>query len=515
MKPHNRPININAMTRKLDVDNRMSIRTYFRIADNLLKQASIYREEKNILDLYIILLRFSSLVSETIPRHRDYQILHQKDKNNYKKKLLSVLDELEYLQPSFQLRLADLNKARLEKRPGSPEKIVHNAAAYSLEPSFTSQNFSNKDIKQLNRVSISTSQSSRKQNNENNQMLSSNSMPLEKHFDKLSMSLPLPKEETLSRHSILGRNGLRSQWLGPSTGIKVSYPSNADLFSGDLGLISQDDIHGGVVETDRRPSGDNLIMDSILSLDDGRWQNPIELHSIENMRNDLQMNIVRQPSPPPVLAQVQHTSLPIPPSKVADPRPGPANLQNEPSDANSYQELHIPVKMMEDFLRLAQTNTIKNLETCGVLAGSLKNRVFCITTLIIPKQESTSDSCQTMNEEEIFEYQDKLSLFPLGWIHTHPSQTCFMSSVDLHTHYSYQIMLPEAIAIVMAPTDTSSPYGIFHLGDPGGISVIRNCQQRGFHTHEEPDDGSPIYEHCSHVYMNPNSKFEVADLRCV
>ncbi|KAF9590560.1 hypothetical protein IFM89_035878 [Coptis chinensis] len=30
-----------------------------------------------------------------------------------------------------------------------------------------------------------------------------------------------------------------------------------------------------------------------------------------------------------------------------------------------------PVRMMEDFLRLAQKNTVKNLETCGVLAGSL------------------------------------------------------------------------------------------------------------------------------------------------
>jgi len=76
-----------------------------------------------------------------------------------------------------------------------------------------------------------------------------------------------------------------------------------------------------------------------------------------------------------------------------------------------------------------------------------KNRKFYITALIIPKQESTSDSvrfsftinilenmyyyyslnitsvivlpeqCQTTNEEEIFEVQDKRSLFPLGWIH--------------------------------------------------------------------------------------------------
>lgn len=34
---------------------------------------------------------------------------------------------------------------------------------------------------------------------------------------------------------------------------------------------------------------------------------------------------------------------------------------------------------------------------------------------------------------------------------THPSQTAFMSSVDLHTHCSYQIMMDEAVAIVCAP----------------------------------------------------------------
>ncbi|KAL6990044.1 AMSH-like ubiquitin thioesterase 3, variant 2 [Sarracenia purpurea var. burkii] len=259
-------------------------------------------------------------------------------------------------------------------------------------------------------------------------------------------------------------------------------------------------------------------MESLLSLDDGRWLRPSD-ESCPPLNNEasngpLMLGNIRQPSPPPVLAQIKPEVLPISPSRVADPRPGPAKpfVDGMPS-SNSYQHLHIPVKMMQDFLRLAQENTAKNLETCGVLAGSLKNRMFHITTLIIPKQESTSDSCQTLNEEEIFEVQDKFSLFQLGWIHTHPSQTCFMSSVDLHTHYSYQIMLPEAIAIVMAPTDTSSPHGIFHLSDPGGVSVIRNCQQRGFHPHEEAEDGSPIYEHCSHVYMNQNLKFEVVDLR--
>lgn len=40
-----------------------------------------------------------------------------------------------------------------------------------------------------------------------------------------------------------------------------------------------------------------------------------------------------------------------------------------------------------------------------------------MTHLMIPKQSGTSDSCTTMNEEEIFEFQDKQDLITLGWIH--------------------------------------------------------------------------------------------------
>ena len=58
-------------------------------------------------------------------------------------------------------------------------------------------------------------------------------------------------------------------------------------------------------------------------------------------------------------------------------------------------------------------------------------------------------------------------------------------------------------------------HGIFHLTDPGGIGVIHDCPERGFHPHKAPLDGSPIYEHCSHVYMNPSVKFDMVDLRRV
>lgn len=45
-------------------------------------------------------------------------------------------------------------------------------------------------------------------------------------------------------------------------------------------------------------------------------------------------------------------------------------------------------------------------------------------------------------------------------IHTHPTQSCFMSSLDLHSHASYQVMLAEAVAIVCAPKHNPS-FGIF------------------------------------------------------
>ncbi|XP_021730269.1 AMSH-like ubiquitin thioesterase 3 [Chenopodium quinoa] len=495
-----KPININTLSRKIGVDNRLSLGYYYRIADTLLKQADVYREENNIVDLYVMFVRFSSLVSETIPFHRDYQALHSRERVQYRKKLLSVINELESLKPEFQRRVNELNKAYTEtqlKQFDGREKTTYGSETSLARPtSAYAPSFGSKQLQ----ADSKTTQSSWKQNNDF--LAASTSMPFEKSFSKLSLAVPVPNQETLSRHSFLGPNGLRRQWQGPSTEIKVSYPSHADLTPAENLCLIQDTQNEAHVQKDDSLGQD---MEAVLSLDSGSWS-PCE--------EDLSVGIIRQPVPPPVLAQVHPDYHPISPSRVADPRPGPAKpSENGTQNPNSYQHLHIPVRMMEDFLRLAQQNTTKNLETCGVLAGSLKNRVFHITTLIVPKQESTSDSCQTLNEEEIFEVQDKASLFPLGWIHTHPTQTCFMSSVDLHTHYSYQIMLPEAVAIVMAPTDSSSPHGIFHLSDPGGVSVIRNCDQRGFHPHEEPSDGSPLYEHCSHVYLNPKLRFDFIDLR--
>lgn len=167
----------------------------------------------------------------------------------------------------------------------------------------------------------------------------------------------------------------------------------------------------------------------------------------------------------------------------------------------------IPIATMERFLRLAQVNTVKNIETCGILAGKLASNKLIITHVIIPKQNGTSDSCTASNEEEIFNYQDQHNLITLGWIHTHPSQTAFMSSIDLHTHCPYQMMMTEAIAIVCAPTYNTT--GFFFL-TPNGLSLISQCRLTGFHPH--PDD-PPLYMNSEHIILDDTTRIEMVDLR--
>ncbi|XP_035998304.1 AMSH-like protease isoform X3 [Fundulus heteroclitus] len=111
----------------------------------------------------------------------------------------------------------------------------------------------------------------------------------------------------------------------------------------------------------------------------------------------------------------------------------------------------IPRDLTYRFLLLADSNTARGIETCGVLCGQLTHNEFVLTHVVIPKQSAGPDFCDMENVEELFGFQDQQNLLTLGWIHTHPTQTAFLSSVDLHTHCSYQLMLPEAVAIVCAP----------------------------------------------------------------
>ncbi|OWZ21330.1 Metalloprotease [Phytophthora megakarya] len=154
--------------------------------------------------------------------------------------------------------------------------------------------------------------------------------------------------------------------------------------------------------------------------------------------------------------------------------------------SGKIRTLEIPAGIIAQFTLLASPNTNQppyGIETCGILAGILHDRKLIITTLIIPKQEGSSDMCTMTNEEDLYDFCFSNELLTLGWIHTHPKQDCFLSSVDVHTQCGFQSILPEAVAIVVAPSDPRKNVGVFRLTEPSGLQLIQNCNLTGFHTH--------------------------------
>jgi STAM-binding protein len=213
------------------------------------------------------------------------------------------------------------------------------------------------------------------------------------------------------------------------------------------------------------------------------------------------------------------------PEKYNNNKDSPAAVQKTASQVtfkpNAFTEggaplrtVFLPPTLRTTFLNRAHANTSRNLETCGILCGTVISNALFISHLVIPDQTSTSDTCDTTEEgdNELFDFCDGNDLLVCGWIHTHPSQSCFLSSRDLHTSSGYQVMLPEAIAIVCAPRQNPD-WGIFRLTDPPGLPAVLNCHQKGlFHPHSEDN----LYTDAlrpGHVVEGPGLKFQTVDLR--
>ncbi len=233
---------------------------------------------------------------------------------------------------------------------------------------------------------------------------------------------------------------------------------------------------------------------------------------------DRDISMMEKPPPRPekhVLESTDDQNKSTPSSTVQQDSKPSTRFTFKPSayleNGTPLRTIFLPPDLRHQFLSTAASNTRANLETCGILCGTLISNALFISKLVIPDQESTSDTCETINESELFDYVDGEDLMVLGWIHTHPTQTCFMSSRDLHTHGGYQVMMPESIAIVCAPS--KGEWGVFRLTDPPGMKTVLNCTQTGlFHPHVE----SNVYTDAlrpGHVYEAKGLEFEVVDLR--
>jgi STAM-binding protein len=132
----------------------------------------------------------------------------------------------------------------------------------------------------------------------------------------------------------------------------------------------------------------------------------------------------QQPRPPqqshPPSSYSGPTRPPPAVPQVAESRPPDSRITRSVSKTDpvvhDLKNVNVPRNCLPRFLAIAAINTAKNRETCGLLLGKDKGHKFVVTTLLIPKQHSTSDTC-TMDEEElVMQFTEERNLISLGWV---------------------------------------------------------------------------------------------------
>ncbi|CDS10782.1 hypothetical protein LRAMOSA11268 [Lichtheimia ramosa] len=428
----------------------INIKHYFRSAELLLRQARVYRNEGDLENAYVLYLKYTNLGINELPKHPAYKLPDSKKPLKIiKLNCLEALDALETMKPRLDAAYREHND-RLQKKQEEEESKHRTYSSSKVQVEEERPHSSNKI-----------------QEEDTDKTL------LEEKEEDWSV------QKALSGVAGIGYYNEQQQRPKPAElpPIPAAYPSH-DVF--------------------RNQSDSRISYESSISPPSAATPPPLPPKPA-------------MPPPLPDRTSSVSPSAPVLPPKIKLEEQKAVELATTES-GEPLRTLYVPTGIQEQFLRIARINTDKNIETCGILCGSLKNNTLTITTLIIPKQSGTPDTCTTENEEEVFEYQDTHDLLTLGWIHTHPSQSCFLSSLDLHTHCAYQIMLPEAIAIVCAPKHEPS-VGVFRLTDPPGLSLISNCRERGtFHPHPDQPIYTDTHNDTGHVRMTQDS-FKVVDLR--
>ena len=89
------------------------------------------------------------------------------------------------------------------------------------------------------------------------------------------------------------------------------------------------------------------------------------------------------------------------------------------SESKSFmRKVFLPGDLNKIFLQLSGINNARGIETCGVLgAPANSGGNLNVTHLILPPQHGTPDSCNTDDEEKLFEATERFNLEIIGWIH--------------------------------------------------------------------------------------------------
>ncbi|CAG8979725.1 hypothetical protein HYALB_00012371 [Hymenoscyphus albidus] len=521
-----KPMSIKEIASKaddFDFNPSIGLKYWLRTADTLLREARIYTREHNDQQAYLLLMRYASLVMDKIPWHPEVnQPEHRQTLKAARKAVPAAIARLELLKPSIDARCLawekEMNRRR-EADAAADESSSRSQSRMAASDPAVAGNTLTLGAAEHSELAVKIGNSEARRRDAARRSRQAGVTAEEEH-ERRTAGLWDDWEAALSKdgaassrqddHMRLNMEASRRRLDGPN-----------DILPGAIRQRPPRPLPRPTRPDQQRNGHSEYHYPSInksqpLRYDDNsyesrpRSESPREAPLPPKPPKERLEQPLSAPPPPPYPGRPEeeipsNTSVKPPPSYTFRPS---AYLEN----GNPLRTVFLPPTLRQEFLAHAASNTRKNLETCGMLCGTLKSNALFISKVVIPEQESTSDTCETINESAFFDYCAAEDLMVLGWIHTHPSQTCFMSSRDLHTHAGYQIMMPESIAIVCAPSKDPS-WGIFRLTDPPGMQSVLSCRKTGlFHPHDERN----IYTDAlrpGHVFEAEGLGFEVVDLR--
>ncbi|KAL2117671.1 hypothetical protein VTJ04DRAFT_7331 [Mycothermus thermophilus] len=537
-----RPMSAKELTDKakqFDWNPRIGFKYWARAAETIHHEGQVYLREGNLPQAYLVLFRYSTLVLEFLPKHPEAKEPEAKKAiRPLQKRIPRVIETLESLRPEIDEAYDRWKKIASSRRESIRNTVISTSSSYAkhaandpaLSWAYVSEtsildagdnqdlavDLAKKEIRRRRRAAGIWDGEYVKQNlaYRDEQGEASNKQSQQQYIDDSELQRQMEATRRQLDRAEEYKRGYVEADITPKPPAHYRYPSisKSRILPYESGPAPSDRIEISRPQPprppkeryiDRSPPQLPRTDDMFLDLEHPRTPPPVPVKEPLSRPPPRDYSPVRQEPPA--------SSLTVPseqPAKRVTFRPA-AYLEN----GEPLRPVFLPSTLRQRFLQLASENTRRGLEMCGMLCGTTVNNALFISHLVIPEQRCTPDTCETENESAMLDYCIENDLIVIGWIHTHPTQTCFMSSRDLHTQAGYQVMMPESIAIVCAPQFEPS-WGIFRLTNPPGLPHLLSCQRtETFHQHSVDNLYTEAGHPQGHVYESKSLEFEVCDLR--
>ncbi|KAF4453270.1 hypothetical protein F53441_4000 [Fusarium austroafricanum] len=452
-----------AQAENFNFNTNIPVKHWTRAAETLYQEASFAVSDGDFGRAYMMLYRHSTLILKYIPTHP--QIKDPENKKAYlqvSRRIKRVIQDLEQLKPEIENAVKEWERMALSSK----------ANTETPEPSSRYEQFAARDPSLTGNAKILDAY----ENQDLAVDLAQKELMRRDTARRATRQAGITDEDIMSRR----RGGRWDQWDGARIGddddLRKQMEATRQALDSAQERRTDDDYrptpHTYSYPSISRPRAVDYESSTPAPLQPSRPpKQPVAPPPKEPLQPSLSQTLppalpqkvplpgyaplIPSPSQPNDRPEVPRKEALSPPGDAPPTRPKKERLTFKPGayleNGDPIRSLFIPKNLRQKFLDIAADNTRRGLEMCGMLCGTPINNALFVRCLLIPDQKCTSDTCETENEEVMFDYCMKEDLLLLGWIHTHPTQTCFMSSRDLHTHAGYQVMMPESVAIVCAP----------------------------------------------------------------